>query len=62
MTSKQGQGHQIFNDNVDPKQGYRHAKFESSCLNDVREKAKVNFFSDDEMRQLYSLNMYENKK
>ena len=38
------QGHQTYNDNVDPKQGYNHAKFERSCFNGVREKANVNFF------------------
>ena len=25
---KQSQGHQTYNENVDPKQGYNHAKFE----------------------------------
>ena len=29
------------NNNVGPKQGYNHAKFERCCFNDVREKAKV---------------------
>ena len=33
MTLKQSQGHQTYNENADPKQGYKHAKFERSCLN-----------------------------
>ena len=39
MTLKQSQGHQTYNENVNPKQGYNHAKFEGSCFNGVREKA-----------------------
>ena len=39
VTLKQSQGHQTLNDNVDPKQGYNHAKFERSCFNGLREKA-----------------------
>ena len=31
-------------DNVDPKQGYNHAKFERFCFNGVREKKKRLFF------------------
>ena len=27
VTLKQGQDHEAYNDNVDPKQGYYHAKF-----------------------------------
>ena len=41
---KQSQGHQTYNDNVDPQQGYNHAKFERSCFNGVREKAKFKVF------------------
>ena len=41
VTWKQGQGHQIYNDNVDPKQNYNQAKFGRSCFNDFREKANV---------------------
>ena len=48
MTLKQSQGHQTYNDNVDPKQGYNHARFEISCFNGFKEqknkKANVNFF------------------
>ena len=45
MTFKQNQGHQTYNDNVDPKQGYNHAKFERACFNGVWEKANVKVFS-----------------
>ena len=38
---KQGQGHQTVNDNLKPKQGYNHAKFERSCFSGVREKGNV---------------------
>ena len=38
MALKQGQGHQIYNDNVDNEQGYNFAKFERSRFNDLREK------------------------
>ena len=44
-TLKQSQGHQIYNDNEDPKQGYDHAIFEWSCFNGVREKGTVKVFS-----------------
>ena len=37
---KQSQGHETWNDNVDPKQGYNQAKFERSCINGVREKSE----------------------
>ena len=49
VTLKQSQGHETYSDNVDPKQGYDHAKFERSCFHDVWEKAKKFFF---EMREL----------
>ena len=44
VTLTRGQGHQIYNDSVDPKQGYNHEKFERSCLNGVREKVNVKGF------------------
>ena len=44
VTLKQSQGHQIYNDNVDPNQGYNLAKFERPSFDVVREKANVNFF------------------
>ena len=53
--------------NVDPQQGYNHAKFERSCYDGVREKANVNggllfFFSNEEMCHLCPLNVCKNKK
>ena len=30
MTLEQSQGHQTYNNNVDPKESYNHAKFERS--------------------------------
>ena len=45
MTFKQCQGHETQNDNVDPKLGYNHAKFERSCFNGVRDKANIKDFS-----------------
>ena len=44
MTLKQSQGHQLYNENVDPEQGYNHAKFEWSRYNSVREKGNVKVF------------------
>ena len=41
VTLKQRQGHQNYNDNVDSKQGYNHAKFERPCFNGVWGKAIV---------------------
>ena len=43
VTLKQSQDHQIYNNNVDPKQGHNHAKFERSCFNGIRGKANVSF-------------------
>ena len=42
-TLKQSEGHQTKNDNVDPKQGYNHAKFKSSCFNAVQKKREKNY-------------------
>ena len=44
VTLKQSQGHQTYNDNIDPKQGFSHGKFERSCFDCVREKANGNCF------------------
>ena len=41
MTSKQSQGHQTYQDNADPKQGYNHEEFKRSCFNGVQEKANI---------------------
>ena len=50
VTFKQSQGHQIYNDNVDTKQAYNHAKFERLRFYSVREKKKGNnFFSNVEI-------------
>ena len=65
VTLKQSQGHQIYNQNVDPKQGYNHAKFERPCCKyDVWEKAnaKVFSFSNKEIGQLSPLKMCTNKQ
>ena len=35
VTLKQAQGHKIYHENGDPKQGYNHAKFETWCFNGV---------------------------
>ena len=35
VTLKESQGHQTYNENVHPKQGYNNAKFERSCFNGV---------------------------
>ena len=44
VTLKQSQGRQTHNENVDPKQGYNHAKVERSCFRGVRAKANVKVF------------------
>ena len=49
VTLKQSQGHQTYNDNVDPKQGYNHAKFERSCFNGVQKKPTCFFFQTRNM-------------
>ena len=61
-TWKQSLGHKPYNDNVNPKQGYNHAKFQRPCLNGVREKANVIIFLNEKICQLSPLNMCENKK
>ena len=35
VTLKQSQGHQTYNENVDPNQGYDHAKLKRSRFNSV---------------------------
>ena len=35
---------QTYNDNIDPKQYYNHAKFQRSCFNGLQEKANLFFF------------------
>ena len=64
---KQSQGHETWNDNVDPKQGYNQAKFERSRDNGVREKGNVKgvlfvcFFFKCENMSIISLNMCKNQ-
>ena len=41
VTLKQSQGHQTCHENVDPEQGYNHAKFERPRFNSVKEKGYV---------------------
>ena len=57
VTLKQSQGHQTYYDNVDSKHGYKHAKYESSCFDGVREKANVEvcFTSNEEYMSIISL-------
>ena len=46
VTLKQGWGHQIQYELVDPKQGYNNTKFEKLCLNSVhknKQKTPTNF-------------------
>ena len=40
MTLKQSQGHQTYNDNVDPKQGYNHVMFKRSSFSGIKETLK----------------------
>ena len=62
MTLKQSQGHQTYNDNSDPKQGYKHAKFAKSCFNGAKEKVNIKLFSNEEICQSSPLNMCGEKK
>ena len=67
VTLKRSQSHQIKNNNVDPKKGYNHAKFERSCFSVVSEKKQfdsffVCFFQTRKYVNYFSLNMRENQK
>ena len=44
MILEQGQGHQTWNEFLDPKHGYKDAKFEKPHLNSVCEKAHDKVF------------------
>ena len=44
VTLKQSQGHQTYNENVNPEWGYNHAKFERSHFNSVWEKGNSKGF------------------
>ena len=41
MPLKQSQGHQTCNKNVDPRQGYNHAKFERFHFDSLQEKDNI---------------------
>ena len=43
---KQCQGRKTYNDNADPEQGSKHAKFDRPRFYSVHEKGNVNFFSN----------------
>ena len=63
MTFKQSQGYQTYNEHVDPRQGYKQAKFERSHFKSVQEKGNVIlFFLNKEIYQLSPLNMCETQK
>ena len=62
MTLKYGQGHQIQNDSVDPKQGYNQAKLEQSHFNGVWEKADVKNFWNEEICKFSSLITCESQR
>ena len=59
VTLKQGQGHETYNDNVDPKQGYSHAKFERSCFNGVQERKRKKVFLFFFQTRKYVINSLE---
>ena len=59
---KQSQDHQTYNENLDPEQGYNHAKFERSRFSSVWDKGDLQIFSNKDISQLSPLNMCRNKK
>ena len=59
---KQCQGHQTWNDNVDPKQGYNQTKFQRFCFKDDRKKVTKFFFANDDIYQLTPLKKCKDKK
>ena len=44
VTMPKSQVNQTYNENVDPKQGFSHAKFQRSHYNSVQEKANIKVF------------------
>ena len=69
MTLRKSQGYQIYIENVDPEQGYNHAKFDRSYFNGVKEKANSmggggggRGGSNKEIRQMFPLNMCKHQK
>ena len=55
VSLKQGQGHQIWDELVDHKQGYNSAKFEKPWLNSVHERANKFFFVKSRNMSIISL-------
>ena len=73
VTLKQSQGHQTYTDNVGPKEGYNHARFERSGLNGIWETPtkeiivsylcpNVQVLSNEKTCQLSLLNIREKEK
>ena len=63
VTLKQSQGHQTYNEYVDPEQGYKHAKYERSRFNSVQRKVTFkDFSSNEEICPLSPLNISVNQK
>ena len=55
MALKQGQGHQTWDELLDPKQSNNHTEFERAPLNCVPQKAKVEILSNQKTHQLSPL-------
>ena len=62
VTLTLSQGHHIYDENIDPMQGYNQAKFEKSHFNSVWEKGNINRFSHKRKCWLFPLNMCTNQK
>ena len=62
VTLKQSQGHQTYNEDVNAKQGYNHAKFEKFCFHGVQEKDNDTVFSNKEVCQTSPLNRHKTQK
>ena len=54
VTLKESQGHQTYNENVHPKQGYNNAKLERPALDSVYQKANVKDFVKSENMSIIS--------
>ena len=62
MTLKPSQGHQTYNDNVDPKQGYNYSRFEKSLMVSEKKPMSKVFFFQIRKCQLSLLNICENQQ
>ena len=62
VTVKHGQGHQTWSSKVNPKQGYKNAKFEKPCFKSVHEKPMVMFLINQETHHLSLLNACASQK